>query len=74
MDYPFAYLSGRYCCRSNQERKNGGTQHEIKSGTCDGIKFNRESTCCGLDNKACPHKQGCFDYNEDHNESKLSCY
>ena len=70
MDYPYAYLNGKQCCRSNQELVNGGLYSEKKSGTCDGINFNRESTCCkDHDNQACQHNEGCFDYNEDHNES-----
>ena len=73
MDYPFAYMNGLQCCRSNQELTSGGLHSEIQSGTCDGINFNRESTCCkDYDNKACPHIQGCFDYNEDSNESNYS--
>ena len=73
MDYPFAYMNGLQCCRSNQELPGGGLHSEIQSGTCDGINFNRESTCCkDYDNKPCPHIQGCFDYNEDSNESNHS--
>ena len=70
MDYPYAYLNGKRCCRSNQELKKGGLQKEIKSGTCDGMNFNRESTCCkDNDHQTCPHIEGCFDYSEAHNES-----
>ena len=55
-DYPFAYLNGKYCCKTNQELVNGGNSKEVASGTCDGIGFSIESTCC-KDNKylKCPH-------------------
>ena len=70
-DYPFAYLNGQKCCRTDQEYKNGGTSREKKSGTCDGINFNRESTCCkDKDDQTCPHINGCFDYDENHDKSK----
>ena len=57
-DYPFAYLNGQYCCETNKELVSGGSSNEIASGTCDGIGFNIESTCC-KDNKylKCPHEQ-----------------
>merc|ERR1712008_167627 len=57
-DHPFAYLNGQYCCETNQEKINGGTSNEVASGTCDGIGFSIESTCC-KDNKylKCPHTQ-----------------
>ena len=64
-DHPFAYFNGQYCCETNQELENGATiQHldEVASGTCDGIGFSIESTCC-KDNKhlKCPHTK-CKDY------------
>ena len=61
-DHPFAYLNGQYCCKTNQELVNGGTLNEVASGTCDGIGFSIESTCC-KDNKylKCPYTQ-CKDY------------
>ena len=61
-DHPFAYLNGHYCCETNQELVNGGTLDEVASGTCDGIGFSIESTCC-KDNKnlKCPHTK-CKDY------------
>ena len=53
-DYPFAYLSGNYCCKTNQEKENG-YPGLIPPNTCDGIGFSIESTCC-KDNKylKCP--------------------
>ena len=55
-------MNGDYCCKYNQEKAGGGYPSEISSGTCDGIGFNRESTCC-KDNayQSCQTK-GCFDY------------
>jgi len=59
---PFAYLDGKYCCKTNQERSKGGTSSEKASGTCDGKSFSRESTCCqGNQYQKCPHSEGCFD-------------
>ena len=69
-DYPFAYLNGKYCCKYNQEKVNGGMNLnlskieqyrisiEVDSGTCDGIGFSIESTCCKDDKYLkCPHTQ-----------------
>ena len=57
-DYPFAYLNGQYCCKTNQELENGGRSNEVASGTCDGIGFSIESTCCkGNKYLKCPQKQ-----------------
>ena len=62
MDNPFAYLNGKYCCETNQERVNGGYPNEVASGTCDGKGFSIESTCCkGNKYLKCPHAQ-CKDY------------
>ena len=67
-DYPFAYLNGAYCCRTNRERtdKDGnpdGYPNEITSGTCDGIGFTRESRCCEKNAYfKCPDVNGCSDY------------
>ena len=57
-DYPFAYLNGQFCCETNQELVNGGSLNEVASGTCDGIGFSIETTCC-KDRKwiKCPHTQ-----------------
>ena len=62
-NFPFAYLNGQYCCKSNQERPNGGNTAEKESGTCDGLGFSKESTCC-LDNayQKCPAPGGCDNY------------
>ena len=65
--YPFAYLNGWFCCKTKEERPTlyGITpQHEIKSGTCDGFHFNRQSVCC-KDEKytRCSDKNKCLDYN-----------
>ena len=61
-DHPFAYFNGQYCCETNQELVNGGTLNEVASGTCDGIGFSIESTCC-KDNEylECPLAK-CKDY------------
>ena len=61
-DHPFAYKNGQYCCETNQELVNGGNSDEVASGTCDGIGFSIESTCC-KDHKylKCPHTK-CKDY------------
>ena len=57
-DHPFAYLNGQYCCKTDQEKVNGGTSNEVASGTCDGIGFSIESTCCKDDKYLkCPHTQ-----------------
>ena len=62
-EYPFAYLSGGYCCKTNQELKYGGTYWEFASGSCDGKGFSRESTCCkDHDYQMCPHPTGCYDF------------
>ena len=66
-DHPFAYRNGEYCCETNQEDVNGGTLNEVASGTCDGIGFSIESTCC-YDKKyvKCPDTT-CKDYaGKDH--------
>ena len=64
-EYPFAYLNGDYCCKTNQELWYGGNPAEIASGTCDGTGFSKESTCCnGHDYQKCPHPTGCYDFNE----------
>ena len=61
-DHPFAYLNGQYCCETNQEKVNGGSSNEVASGTCDGIGFSIESTCCKDDKYLkCPHTK-CKDY------------
>ena len=61
-DHPFAYNNGQHCCETNQELVNGGNSDEVASGTCDGIGFSIESTCC-KDHKylKCPHTK-CKDY------------
>ena len=64
LDYPFAYLNGGYCCKTNKERpvELGITpQNEIDDGTCDGVDFNRQSKCCKSENTPCPHGSVCFD-------------
>ena len=64
-EYPFAYLNGYYCCKTNQELPYGGSIAEYWSGTCDGKGFSRESTCCkDHDYKECPHLEGCYDFSE----------
>ena len=43
-----------------KERPNGGLQSEIDAGTCDGVDFNLESTCCNNnDFTPCPDPNGC---------------
>ena len=64
-EYPFAYLNGYYCCKTNQELLYGGSIAEHMSGTCDGKGFSRESTCCkDHDYEECPHLEGCYDFSE----------
>ena len=64
-EYPFAYLNGYYCCKTNQELQYGGSIAELMSGTCDGKGFSRESTCCkDHDYEECPHLKGCYDFSE----------
>ena len=46
VNFAFAYLDGKYCCKTNQEHVNGGSSSEKASGTCDGKGFSRKSTCC----------------------------
>ena len=44
---------------------NGGSSSEKASGTCDGIGFSRESTCCKDHGyQKCPYPNGCFDFNK----------
>ena len=58
--HPYAYLNGDYCCKTKEERPNGGLQSEIDDGTCDGVDFNLESTCCNnSDYTPCPDPNGC---------------
>ena len=58
--HPYAYLNGDYCCQTNEELTNGGTQSEKDSGTCDGINFNEQSTCCKNHGFIpCPSANGC---------------
>ena len=65
-------MNGDYCCKTKEERpvELGITpQNEIDAGTCDGLNFNRQSTCCksgfgifpGPTFLPCPHGSGCFD-------------
>ena len=64
-EYPFAYLNGDYCCKTNLELPYGGSIAEHISGTCDGKGFSRESTCCkDHDYEECPHLEGCYDFSE----------
>ena len=71
MNYPFAYLNGDYCCKTNQELWYGGNASEVASGTCDGTGFSKESTCCnGHDYLKCPNPEGCEDFNGG---KKLGC-
>ena len=57
-DHPYPYLNGAYCCKTNEEKT--GTQNEIDAGTCDGMDFNIQSTCCKDNaNTACPWGSGC---------------
>ena len=64
-EFPYAYLVGWYCCNTNEERDPslGWTPpEEVASGTCDGIDFNRESTCCKDKYEPCPSGGGCYDF------------
>ena len=62
-EYPFAYLNGDYCCKTNQELWYGGNTLEVASGSCDGKGFSIESTCCNdHDYQKCPHPAGCYDF------------
>ena len=62
-DFPFAYQNGSYCCKYNKEHADGGNADEKKSGTCDGIQFSKNSTCCHEhDFKKCPASEKCDDY------------
>ena len=70
-DHPFAYKNGKYCCRTNQELENGGSQSEITSGTCDGEGFSRESSCCkDHRNIKCPLPNACY----DNDQGRISYY
>merc|ERR1712129_632567 len=70
-DHPFAYLNGQYCCETNQEKVNGGTSNEVASGTCDGIGFSIESTCCKYNKYLkCPHTK-CKDYGDQNDHDAL---
>ena len=48
MEYPFAYLNGKHCCKTNNERPKGAgaPQDKIDNGSCDGLNFGRQSSCC----------------------------
>ena len=62
VNFAFAYLDGKYCCKTNQEHVNGGSTSEKASGTCDGKGFSRKSTCCkGNQYEKCSHPEGCYD-------------
>ena len=62
-EFPFAYLNGDYCCKTNQELWYGGNTLEVASGSCDGKGFSIESTCCqGHNYQKCPHSAGCYDF------------
>ena len=42
--------------------RDGGTPSEVTFGTCDGVGFSRESTCCkDHDNIVCPVPDACYD-------------
>ena len=57
---PYAYLNGEYCCKTDEENPDGGLQDEIDSGTCDGVNFNEQSTCCkDAEFVKCPEANGC---------------
>ena len=64
MDYPYAFKNGDYCCATNEEKPQGGSQSEIVSGTCDGVGFDITSTCCKNKNDIkCPG-DSCIDNKE----------
>ena len=66
-DYPFAFLNGDFCCKTNQEQLNGITTAEIES--CDGKGFSRESKCCkDNDYQQCQHHEGCYDFSHHFNQ------
>ena len=70
LDHPYAYLNGAKCCASKDEIKKGGSKSEIASGTCDGIGFDFESTCCKNHNHVkCPW-DSCIDNNAGKVRSK----
>ena len=53
-------MNGDYCCKTNKEKKYGATQQDIISGTCDGINFDFDSTCCEYNEfLKCPYSTGC---------------
>ena len=58
-------MNGGYCCKTKEERpvELGITpQNEIDDGTCDGVDFNIQSTCCKDEAYTpCPDGSGCFD-------------
>merc|ERR1712157_164636 len=65
-DFPFAYQNGSYCCKYDKEHADGGNAEEKQSGTCDGIEFSKNSTCCHEhDFKKCPASEKCDDYQVD---------
>merc|ERR1712038_1271670 len=65
-DFPFAYQDGSYCCKYDKEHADGGNAEEKQSGTCDGIEFSKNSTCCHEhDFKKCPASEKCDDYQVD---------
>jgi len=65
-DFPFAYQNGSYCCKYDKEHADGGNAEEKQSGTCDGIQFSKNSTCCHEhDYTKCPASEKCDDYQAD---------
>ena len=66
-DHPYAYKNGKQCCKTTQEFTNGrgASKAEKESGTCDGIGFNRDSTCCkDYERVPCPQKNECFNHDD----------
>ena len=67
-DHPFSYDNGNNCCKTKEERlietetTPWWPQSQIEDGTCDGLDFNRQSTCCRDEAYTpCPRASGCFD-------------
>ena len=45
-DHPYAFKNGLQCCKTNKESKGHIVDNGEIFGSCDGIKFSRESPCC----------------------------
>ena len=63
--YPYAFMWGEYCCKSESEKS---TQNNLPE--CDGGHISIDSICCKDDQyEKCPHIGGC-----KNNRGKHICY